>query len=168
MQRTRTITWDDTSGSLAAAASMTGLEYMRAIAAGDLPAAPIAHLIGMAMEEVDEGLAIFSVEPAEYLYNPIGSVHGGVAATVLDSVMGCAIHTTLPQGSGYSTVELSINYVRPITAETTRLYGRGEVVHSGRRLATAEARLTDTDGRLYAHGTTTCLVMQIGPGQPGE
>ncbi len=168
MERTRTITWEDTSGSLAAAASLTGLEYMKAIAAGDLPAAPIARLIGMEMEEIDVGLAVFSVEPAEYLYNPIGSVHGGVAATVLDSVMGCAIHTTLPQGSGYSTVELSINYVRPITAETTRLFGRGEVVHSGRRLATAEARLTDADGRLYAHGTTTCLVMKVGPGQPGE
>jgi uncharacterized protein (TIGR00369 family) len=168
MERTRTITWDDTSGSLLAAASMTGIEYMRAIAAGELPAAPIARLIGMAMEEINEGLAVFSIEPAEYLYNPIGSVHGGVAATVLDSVMGCAIHTTLPQGTAYSTVELSVNYVRPITAETPRLFGRGEVVHAGRRLATAEARLTDADGRLYAHGTTTCLVMKVGPAQPGQ
>ena len=168
MERTRTITWDDTRGSLTAAASMTGLEYMKAIAAGDLPAAPIARLIGMEMEEIEEGLAVFSIEPAEYLYNPIESVHGGVAATVLDSVMGCAIHSTLPQGVGYSTVELSINYVRPITTETTRLYGRGEVVHSGRRLATAEARLTDAGGRLYAHGTTTCLVMKVDPRQPGE
>ena len=84
MERTRTITWDDTSGSLAAAASMTGLEYMKAIAAGELPAAPIARLIGMTMEEIDEGVAVFSIEPAEFLYNPIGSVHGGVAATMLD------------------------------------------------------------------------------------
>lgn len=167
MERTRTVTWDDTSGSLEAAASMTGLEYMRAIAAGDLPAAPIAHLIGMVMEEIEQGVAVFSIEPAEYLYNPIGSVHGGVAATVLDSVMGCAIHTTLSQGAGYSTVELSVNYVRPITAETPRLFGRGLVVHAGRRLATAEARLSDADGRLYAHATTTCLVMKVGSGNPG-
>jgi len=167
MERTRTITWDDTSRGLEAAASMSGIDYMKAIAAGDLPGPPIAHLMGMAIEELDEGVAVFSIEPAEFLYNPIGSVHGGVAATVLDSAMGCAIHTTLPQGSGYSTVELSINYVRPITAATTHLYGRGEVVHSGRRLATAEARLTDADGRLYAHGTTTCLVLRIGRDHPG-
>ena len=138
---------------------------MRAIAAGDLPGPPIAHLLGMEMEEIDEGTAVFSIEPAEFLCNPIGSVHGGVAATMLDSVMGCAIHTTLPHGTGYSTVELSVNYVRPITTETGQLFRRGQVVHSGRRLATAEGRLIDAEDRLYAHGTTTCLVMQIGPDQ---
>lgn len=162
MERTRTITWEDTSEGLAVAASMSGLEYMQAMATGSVPGPPIADLLGMSMVEVGEGFAVFSIEPAEYLYNPIGSVHGGVAATVLDSVMGCAIHTMLPRGVGYSTVELSVNYVRPIAGGTPRLFGRGKVVHSGRRLATAEARLMDEDGLLYAHGTTTCLVMGLG------
>ncbi|MBC8075392.1 MAG: PaaI family thioesterase, partial [Chloroflexales bacterium] len=98
--------------------------------------------------------------PAEYHYNPIGSVHGGVAATLCDSAMACAIHTTLPAGVGYTTLELKVNFVRPITVQTGRVTCEGTLIHMGGRVATAEARLTDASGALYAHATTTCLVLR--------
>jgi uncharacterized protein (TIGR00369 family) len=139
---------------------LTGLEVLRAIAAGELPGAPIAKLLGFAPVEAQEGRVVFTALPGPEHYNPIGSVHGGLAATLLDSAMGCAVHSTLPAGVGYTTLELKVNFVRPITAETGRILCEGTIVHGGGRVATAEGRVfAEADGRLLAHGTTTCLIL---------
>ena len=138
---------------------MTGLELMHAIVSGDTPAPPIAELVGFDLVEVGEGHASFSLDPAERHYNPLGTVHGGIAATLLDSAMGCAVHTTLGEGENYTTLELKVNFVRAITEATGRVVAAGSVIHRGGRVATAEARLTDEDGRLLAHGTSTCLIL---------
>ena len=140
---------------------MSGLEYLQAMARGDLPPAPIASLFGMQPVEVEDGRVAFEATPGREHYNPIGSVHGGFAATLLDSAMGCAVQTTLPAGAGYTTLELSVNYVRAITEDTGRVLAEGTITHAGRRMATAEARLTsEADGKLLAHAKTTCLVFQ--------
>ncbi len=141
---------------------MSGLEYLRAITRGELPSAPMADLMGFWLSEIGEGRAVFEVVPAEYHYNPIGTVHGGLACTLFDSAMGCAVHTTLPAGTGYTTIELKVNLLRPITTETGRLFCEGKTVHVGGRIATAEARLTDEAGRLYGHATTTCMIFREG------
>jgi len=138
---------------------MTGLELMHAIVSGDAPAPPIAELVGFDLVEVGEGHASFSLDPAERHYNPLGTVHGGIAATLLDSATGCAVHTTLGEGENYTTLELKVNFVRAITEATGRVVAAGSVIHRGGRVATAEARLTDEDGRLLAHGTSTCLIL---------
>ena len=140
---------------------MSGLAFMRALAAGELPPPPIADLMGFTLVEVDEGYALFRGEPGEQHLNPIGSVHGGFAATLLDSALGCAVHTTLPAGIGYSTLELSVNLVRGLTPATGPVLAEGRVLHTGRRTATAEAKLTaEHGGALLAHGTTTCLILR--------
>jgi uncharacterized protein (TIGR00369 family) len=124
----------------------------------EIPHAPIAELLGMELVELGEGRATFALDPAERHYNPLGTVHGGIAATLLDSAMGCAVHTTLSEGDRYTTLELKVNFVRAITEATGRVVASGSVIHRGGRIATAEARLTDEDGRLLAHGTSTCLI----------
>jgi uncharacterized protein (TIGR00369 family) len=125
----------------------------------ELPPAPIAELVGFDLVELGEGRASFAMDPAERHYNPLGTVHGGIAATLLDSAMGCAVHTTLGEGENYTTLELKVNFVRAITEATGRVVATGSVIHRGGRVATAEARLTDGGGRLLAHGTSTCLIM---------
>ena len=138
---------------------MTGLEFLRGIADGKLPGAPIADLLGFAPVEAEEGRVVFAAVPEQRHYNPIGSVHGGLAATLLDSAMGCAVHSTLPAGVAYTTLELKVNFVRPITSETGRILCEGTLVHRGGRVATAEGRVfAEADGALLAHGTTTCLI----------
>ena len=139
--------------------SLSGLDFMRGIASGETPAPPIARLLGFGLVKVEEGRALFSAEPGEQHYNPIGSVHGGVAATLLDSAMGAAVHSTLPQGSGYATLEVKFNLVRAITAETGRVVAEGRVIHRGKTVATVEASLRSAaDDKLLAHGTSTCLI----------
>jgi uncharacterized protein (TIGR00369 family) len=125
----------------------------------EIPHAPIAELVGFDLVDVGEGHASFELDPAERHYNPLGTVHGGIAATLLDSAMGVAVHTTLNEGETYTTLELKVNYVRAITEATGRIVASGSVIHRGGRVATAEARLTDGEGRLLAHGTSTCLIM---------
>jgi uncharacterized protein (TIGR00369 family) len=159
-QRTRTVTWKDYREGLASAKSLSGLEYLRAIVRGELPAAPISVLMGFGPIDVQEGRVVFSVEPAEYHYNPIGTVHGGLAATLLDSAMACAVHSTLPVGASYTTLDLHVNFVRPIAHDTGKLTCTGELVHLGGRVATAHGRLTDAAGKLYAHGVTTCMIFR--------
>jgi uncharacterized protein (TIGR00369 family) len=124
----------------------------------EIPHAPIAELVGMELVELGEGRATFALDPAERHYNPLGTVHGGIAATLLDSAMGCAVHTTLSDGERYTTLELKVNFVRAITEATGRVVASGSVIHRGGRIATAEARLADENGRLLAHGTSTCLI----------
>jgi uncharacterized protein (TIGR00369 family) len=140
---------------------MSGLEFMRAVLEGKLPAPPIAATMDFTGAEADEGRVVFVGEPGEFLYNPIGVVHGGYAMTLLDSAMGCAIQTTLPQGEGYTSLETSVNFVRPITKETGPVRCEGKVLHRGGRIATAEGRLVvEKTGKLLAHGTTTCLIFR--------
>jgi uncharacterized protein (TIGR00369 family) len=157
--RSRTIRWDDPAPSALAAGRLSGLEFLTAIRDGRLPPPPIGRLLGFALTEVEHGRAVFECDPWEGQYNPIGSVHGGVISTLLDSALSCAVHTTLAAGTGYTTVELKANFVRPVLAGTGRLRCEGRLIHGGSRLATAEARLTDAGGRLYAHAVGTCLVL---------
>jgi uncharacterized protein (TIGR00369 family) len=141
---------------------MSGLEALQLIASGELPPPPIAMTLGFGPIEVEEGRATFTIEPAEFHYNPIGVVHGGLAMTLLDSCMGCAVHSQMPAGSAYTTLEAKTNLVRAITADTGKLRAIGKTVHVGKRMATAEGRLEDASGKLYAHATTTCIVLANG------
>jgi uncharacterized protein (TIGR00369 family) len=157
--RSRTLEWSDPLATAAAGAELAGIDYMRALAAGELPAPPIAVVMNMGPTEIEEGRVVFSGEPGEEHYNPIGIVHGGYAATILDSVLGCAVHTTLPLGVGYTSLGLEVKYLRPITRDTGRVLCEGVVVHRGRKQATAEARLTAADsGKLLATGTSTLMI----------
>jgi uncharacterized protein (TIGR00369 family) len=159
-QRTRTFEWDDPSISAGAAQRMSGLEFLRAIVAGILPPPPIANLIGSSLAEVEFGRAVFELEPAEWQYNPIGAVHGGVAATLLDSAMGCAVQSTLAAGVGYTTTDLQVRYVRAMGTGTGPVRAEGTVVHAGRRLVTAQGQIIATNsGKLIAHATTACMVL---------
>ncbi|MGZ4298631.1 MAG: PaaI family thioesterase [Solirubrobacteraceae bacterium] len=158
--RTRTFSWQDPMPSATLSRERSGMEVLQAVIDGALPPPPIAELLGMELVDVQEGRAVFAVEPAEWMYNPIGSVHGGIAATLLDSCMGCAIHSTLPPGVGYTTSDLQIRYSRGMTVDTGRVIADGAVVHAGRRLATAEGRLTvEATGKLIAHATTGCILI---------
>jgi uncharacterized protein (TIGR00369 family) len=139
---------------------MTGLEQIRALASGELPAAPIAELMEFRPVSVEEGRVVFAGTPGPQHYNPIGTVHGGYAATLLDSAMGCAVHTTLPAGGAYTTADLQVKFLRPMTSDTGEVRCEGVVLHAGRRQAIAEGRLVRAaDGKLLAHGTTTCLIL---------
>jgi uncharacterized protein (TIGR00369 family) len=157
--RSRTVTWSDPLLSAAAAGARSGLDFLQAIATGELPPPPIAELLGFRLAEVAPGRVVFTCEPGEHHYNPIGTVHGGLAATLCDSAMGCAVHSTLPAGTGYTTLEIKVNLVRALTAATGPVRCIGTVLHVGRRTAAAEARLVDAHDTLLAHGTTTCLIL---------
>jgi uncharacterized protein (TIGR00369 family) len=139
-------------------AQLDGLTALRAMIAGELPPPPIATLLGFDLVEVDEGRVVFAAHPGPEHYNPIGMVHGGLAATLIDSATGCAVHTTLPAGTGYTTTDVQVRFVRPITRDTGPIECVGQVVHRGRTLATAEARLSAGD-RLLAHGTASLLIL---------
>ena len=160
--RQRVITWDDphTGRLQAQQRGLSGIEYLRAIRAGELPAAPMAMLMGMTMAEIEPGRVVFTVEPSEYHYNPIGVVHGGLAATLLDSAMGCAVQTLAPAGASYTTLELKVNLLRALRSGMGVVSGEGTVLHFGRQTALAEARLIGADGKLYAHATSTCLIVR--------
>jgi uncharacterized protein (TIGR00369 family) len=142
-------------------ASMAGLDFVRAIFEGKLPAPPIMQTVEPFDSTAEPGVVAFHSIPAFRHYNPIGSVHGGYAATLLDSAMGLAIHTALPAGSGYTTLEFKVSFIRGMTKDTGPVRTEGRTMNVGRRAATAEARITDEKGRLLAHATTTCLVFEI-------
>jgi uncharacterized protein (TIGR00369 family) len=140
--------------------AMTGLEALRAMIAGRFTPPTIAATMGFTLVEVEEGFAAFEGEPSARVLNPMGAVHGGWALTLIDSCTGCAGHTTLPAGVGYGTVETKVNFVRPIAATTGKLRAEGRVLALGRTLITAEGKLTDARGKLYAHGTSTCMIIR--------
>ncbi|HUR90565.1 MAG TPA: PaaI family thioesterase [Ramlibacter sp.] len=142
-------------------AGKSGLEMMHAMLRGELPYPPIAQTLDFQLLEVDEGRAMFQGTPGPAHLNPMGTVHGGWYATLLDSALGCAVHTMMPPGRGYTTAELGVNLVRAVSPKVQRVRAEGKVIHCGRQLATAEARLYGPDGTLYAHGTTTCLVFEL-------
>ena len=141
--------------------SMSGLDFLSAIASGKLPQPPIAETLGFRLAEVERGRAVFLGTPARAHMNPLGTIHGGYAGTLLDSCMACSVQSTLELGFGYTTLEYKVHLVRPMTEATGPVRAEGRVVHAGRRAATAEGRITDTKGAVLAHGTTTCLVFQL-------
>ena len=141
--------------------SMNGLELMQGIRDGRLPFAPIAEAMNFWLDTVEPGFIAFVGEPNHSHYNPIGTVHGGYAGTLLDSCMSCAVQTTLDRGFGYTTLEYKVHLVRPMLADTGPVRAEGRVIHPGRRAATAEGRIVDATGRVLAHGTTTCLVFPL-------
>jgi uncharacterized protein (TIGR00369 family) len=143
------------------ARTMDGIDLFREMVAGRLPAPPMARAMGFDIAEVEPGRVVFTYTPVFDHYNPLGSVHGGVAATLLDSVMGCCIHSTLKAGVGFTTLEIKVNYVRAMTENTGPVRAEGKVINVGSRVATAEGRMLDRDGKLLAHGTTTCLIFPI-------
>ena len=139
---------------------MSGLELMRAIMTGEHPPPSVALLLGFAIDRVDEGNVVFSMAPAESHVNPLGTVHGGISTTLLDSAMGCAVHTTLPAGSMYTTLELKVNFLRPSFAGGERLLAEGTVLNRGSTAVLAEATITGAEsGKKVAHGTSTCLIL---------
>jgi uncharacterized protein (TIGR00369 family) len=142
--------------------SHDGLSLLQALIDGEVPSPPITQTLAFRLISVARGEAIFSGEPRHEFYNPLGSVHGGYAATLLDSAASCAVHTTLSKGEAYTTLELKINFVRPLTAQAGPVTAEGRVIHRGRTVATAEAYLKDGSGRLYAHGTATCVIFPAG------
>lgn len=156
----RTYSWHDPLETLSRAAKLSGLEALRLMAAGELPPPPMAETLGFGAIEVEEGRATFAIEPAFFHYNLSGVAHGGLVLTLLDSAMGCAVHSTLRPGVAYTTLEVKANFVRPLTASSGHVRCTGTVVHGGRTVATAEGRVVDADGKLYAHGTSTLLVVR--------
>lgn len=162
-KRSMVVEWSDPAEIQQAAMSgryRTGRDLLQAMVDGEIPAPPITSLLDYAPVEIGDGRVVFEGHPGEQHYNPMGTVHGGVAATMLDTVMACAVHTQLPLTVGYTTLELKINYVRPIFAHTGAIRAEGTVVHLGKRTALAEGRLVDADGKLLAHATTTCLLLE--------
>jgi uncharacterized protein (TIGR00369 family) len=140
-------------------AGLSGLEMLRRMIAGELPAAPIAEPMSFLLVEVEEGRAVFEGTPQPNLLNPLGAVHGGWALTLIDSACGCAVHSALPAGTGYTTVETKVNFTRPIAPDGAPVRCEGRVLSRGRQIATAEAFLRSADGKLLAHGTSTLIIL---------
>ncbi|WP_216586719.1 PaaI family thioesterase [Streptomyces brasiliscabiei] len=166
MGRTRTYQWEDPAVLAEAAGGMSGIDFLRALAAGSLPKPPVNHAIDFVLDEVEPGRAVFSLTPGEEHYNPIGSVHGGIFATLLDSAAGCAVQSTLPRGMAYTSLDLTVKFLRRITVDTGTVRAIGTVVSGGRRTALAQARLVDASDRLLAHATSSCLLFPVE--RPGE
>ena len=161
-RRRRAYEWDDPAVAAAAARELDGLSFFRAIMDGRLPAPPIMATLGIRAVSFEPGRAVFEVTPAEYHYNPIGSVHGGVYATICDSACGCAVHTLLPAGAFYTSIDLDTRFIRPITLAAGRLLCEGTVDYIGSRTALAKARLINAEGKLFAQATSNCLIVRPG------
>lgn len=158
MKRERTYVWADPTPRSERMATLSGLDVLRQVIGGQLPQPPMAHLMDIRLVEVENGKTVFESTPGEFHYNPLGTVHGGFGATLLDSAMGCAVHSTLEAGDAYTTLELKINFLRPLTHATGLVRGIGTIVHAGRTTALAEGRIEDAGGKLYAFATSTCLI----------
>ena len=156
--RRRTYTWADPSQAAQAGKTMTGIDFLRAMRDGALDQCSFQHTADYKLIEVEEGRVVFEGRPGEYLLNPLGAVHGGYFAGMLDSALGCAIHSRLPAGHSYTTLEFKLNMVRPLPSDGRVIRAIGEILHPGRKIATSEARLEDIDQKLYAHGTCSCMI----------
>ncbi len=159
----RTYSWEDPVALAAASRTLSGLDFLTAIAEGRLPAPPVMATTGIRAVEFGDGYAAFELDPAPWQYNPIGSVHGGILATLADSALGCAVHTKLPVGTGYTSLDLSIRFSRAVTSDSGPIRAEGHVVTIGRRTATAEARVLDQTGRVMGHATTSCIILEGNP-----
>ncbi|MBC8091011.1 MAG: PaaI family thioesterase [Pseudonocardia sp.] len=158
--RERSHTWRDPRLTAAAARDVDGLTFLRRMASGEVPGPPIAMTLGFTVLEVESGRVVFGMEPAEFHFNPIGSVHGGVFATLLDSAAGCAVHSTLPAGTTYTSLDLTVKFLRGLGVDSGPVRCEGLVVHAGGRTALSEARLYDGAGRLCAHATSSCMIFR--------
>jgi uncharacterized protein (TIGR00369 family) len=157
--RSRVVTWYDQAATVAGGAGLSGLGFMQALMDGTIPPPPIALLLNMRPTKVGHGLAVFECTPDESVYNPIGLVHGGLVCTLADSAAGCAVHTTLEPGAGYTSIDITVNYLRPVTLASGTLVATGRVTKPGRRVALATAEVTDSAGRLVATATSNCLIL---------
>ncbi len=158
--RSKTITWQDPAALAAAGAELSGLEFLEAVRQGRLPPPPIAQLMGASLVAVGDGEAVFRCTPDESTYNPIGMVHGGLLCTLLDSAAGCAVHTRLPAGAGYSSIEIKVSFLKPLRAGSGAIETHGQALRVGRRVAFAEAHARDGAGELVGHATTSLAVMR--------
>jgi uncharacterized protein (TIGR00369 family) len=162
MERQKTIYWDDPEiNKRDAVSSISGLDYLKAIRDNKISPPPVAHLVGYRITEVDEGYALFELDPEEFHYNPFATVHGGILSTLLDTAMTASVLTILPKGHSCSTIEFKINFIKPVTAKTGTLRCEASPIHIGKRLATVEGRLKDKNGELHAHGVSTCSIFKV-------
>ncbi|MET0463215.1 MAG: PaaI family thioesterase [Chitinophagaceae bacterium] len=159
-QRTRTYSWSDPMKTAELAATRSGIEFLNGILNGETAPPPIAQTLDFRPLSLEEGIIRFEFIPQEFHFNPIGSVHGGVISTVLDTVMGCAVHSVLPKGTAYTTLELKVNFVKAVTLKAGRMIAEGRLIHSGKTTALVEADLKDEQGRLYAHSVSTCIIFK--------
>ena len=163
MSRSRTITWDDPMSLHGNLKRLSGLDFLRRVADGELPQPPMGRLMDVRITEVDRGRVVFEGVPQEFHYNPLGVVHGGMAATLLDSALGCCVNSHLEAGDFYTTLELKVNFVRAMTLETGTVRAIATTVHIGRSTAVVEGRVVDKDDRVYAFATSTCLIRRAPP-----
>ncbi|MGW5135805.1 PaaI family thioesterase [Streptomyces sp. NPDC004135] len=168
MRRSRTFDWEDPRVSAGAVARHSGLAFLREILDGRLPAPPIARALGFTLEEAEHGRAVFALVPGEEHYNPIGSVHGGVYATLLDSAAGCAVQSALPLGTAYTSIDLNVKFLRPVTVDSGKIRAVGTILNLGRRTALAQAELRDSDDRLLAHATSSCMLFPVPADRPTD
>jgi len=162
MTRSRTFSWADPAANAAQAGGRPGIDMLRAMVDGELAPPPILVMLDAARLDVEEGRVTVLMTPQEFHYNPLGTVHGGVIAALLDTAAACAVHSTLPAGVGYTSLDLSTKFLRPVTVASGLLRATGTVLSKGRQTALAEARLVDAAGRLVAHATSTCLLFDVG------
>jgi len=160
MKKSRTFTWEDPTEGAQKAQQMSGFDYLQAMNDGRIPLPPLLHTLDFKVDHMEPGEVIFSFQPQEFHYNPIGSVHGGVISAILDSAMGCSLHSLLPAGVGYTTLELKVNFLKAVNIQSGILKATGKVIYSGSRTALTEARLTDDKGVVYAHATSTCMILK--------
>jgi uncharacterized protein (TIGR00369 family) len=160
-KRTLNISWGDPKISARDATAITGLDYLKGIKDGKILPPPVARLVGYRISDVDKGRAVFELEPAEYHYNPFSTVHGGIVATLLDTTMTAAVLSTLPMGQACSTLEIKVNYIRPVTHKTGLVQCVAETIHNGNRIATASGKVFDSEKKLIAHGMSTCAIFTV-------
>ncbi len=165
-ERSRVVTWDDPKAAARRARQMSGSEFFDAMRRGEIPEPPFGRLLGIDLFDVGEGKFTMTLQPQECHYNPMGCVHGGILATLLDSVMSASVHTALPAGRGYLTLEIKVNFLKPVFERTGEILAEGNVVSCGRQVATAEGKIVDAKGDVYATGTATCLIFEIPGAQP--
>ncbi len=159
--RKRTHEWANPLETAEQAKTMSGFDFLNGILKGEIPPPPIATTLDFHPLSLEEGKVVFEFEPQEFHYNPIGSVHGGVISTVLDTVLGCAIHSKLPQGITYTTLELKINFIKAVTSKSGKMIAEGRLIHLGKSTALVEADLKSETGTLYAHGVSTCIIFKL-------
>jgi uncharacterized protein (TIGR00369 family) len=159
MERSRTITWSDPHDAAGKARYMSGMDYFNAISRGEIAYPPLLETLDLKAVSIEKGVAVFAFQPQEFHYNTIGTVHGGVISAILDSAMGCAVHSLLEAGTGYTTLELKVNFLKAITVKAGLLKATSKTIHAGKRTALVEAQLTDEAGNIYAHGVSTCLII---------
>jgi uncharacterized protein (TIGR00369 family) len=160
-KRTRTIQWEDPQIGSRNTPNISGMDYLCAIRDGNIAPPPAASLVGYRIVNVDEGQALFELDPSEYHYNPFSTVHGGMLSTLLDTAMTAAVMTVLPPGKTCSTLEIKVSFIRPVSSRTGLITARGNLIHGGKQVATAEGRILDAKAKLYAHATCTCLILTI-------